>query len=200
MDNHQLINQDSGDFEYMTPPEIIETARTFFGGTIDLDAASSEDANRFVKADKIFTIEFSALDNPWVANDGSPANVWLNHPFGKELTPLFMDKLIEQYRLGNVKQALNLTWANIETKWFQKLWGFPMWVPPGRIAFLDPATGKRPLRWSEKQQKMVTSGPTKAAVITYLGEDVEGFATNFIGKLGGTVYVPWSPLAEWGED
>jgi len=193
---HQLVNQDSGDFEYMTPPEIIDTVREFFGGTIDLDPASSEDANLFIGAERIYTIENSGLDNAWRTLDDCSTNVWLNHPFGKELTPLFMDKMIAEYEAGNAYQVLNITWASLETEWFQKLWDFPMWVPAGRIAFLDPATGKKPLRWSAKHGKMVTSGPTKAAVITYLGRDIHGFARTFMGRLGGTVYVPY----QWDAD
>ena len=44
-----LINQDSGNFEYYTPPFIVEAARAVLG-TIDLDPASSRQANLVVRA------------------------------------------------------------------------------------------------------------------------------------------------------
>ena len=192
---HQLANQDSGDFEYMTPPEIIQTARILFekttGRGIEMDPASSEDANKFIGADHIWTIETNGLEQSWALPDGRPANVWLNHPFGRTLSPQFMRKLLLEYNLGHIEQALNLTWANIETQWFQHLWDFPMWVPEGRLQFLDPATGKPKQRWDEKKGKFVNSGATKAAVITYLGPYVNQFAEVFTERHGGNVYVPY---------
>lgn len=47
--NHQRINQTSGQFEYYTPPPIVAAARQVMGG-IDLDPASSPQANRCIHA------------------------------------------------------------------------------------------------------------------------------------------------------
>lgn len=60
----QLINQTSGDVEYYTPPFIIEAARRVMGG-IDLDPASSEIANRTVKATRYFTEADDGLQQEW---------------------------------------------------------------------------------------------------------------------------------------
>lgn len=49
MNNAQLINQDSGDYEYYTPIEIIEAAREVMG-FISLDPASSSMANEKIGA------------------------------------------------------------------------------------------------------------------------------------------------------
>jgi len=64
MQNHQLINATSGEVEYYTPVEIIEAARRVMGG-IDLDPASSENANRIVRATRIFTAQDDGLSQPW---------------------------------------------------------------------------------------------------------------------------------------
>ena len=53
MNSAQLINQDSGEFEYYTPEFIIEAARRTMGG-IDLDPASSFVANERVRATRYF--------------------------------------------------------------------------------------------------------------------------------------------------
>lgn len=97
MDNAQLINQDSGDYEYYTPPEIVEAAKEVMG-TIDLDPASSEKANKIVKAAKIYTLEqkfeqFECWDLPaltWMKgglDEFWHGNVWMNHPFSKSEAP-----------------------------------------------------------------------------------------------------------------
>src|SRR5437763_580281 len=55
MESHQLINQSSGDVEIYTPPEILDPVRALFGGEIAIDPASSEAANRNVRAKRFFT-------------------------------------------------------------------------------------------------------------------------------------------------
>lgn len=96
LQSHQLINQTSGEVEIYTPPDILDLVRTVFGGTIDLDPASCEDANRHVGA-RAFYGE-SAYDVVGQAADGLPirryenwgglsqtweGKVWMNPPFGQ---------------------------------------------------------------------------------------------------------------------
>lgn len=73
---HLPLVQDSGNQEYYTDHEIMNMVRDVLG-TIDLDPASSEIANRTVNATRIFTKEDDGLSLPW------RGKVWLNHPFGK---------------------------------------------------------------------------------------------------------------------
>lgn len=54
MESHQLVNQSSGNTEIYTPPEIVDAWHDVLG-EIDLDPASSETANRSIRAKAIFT-------------------------------------------------------------------------------------------------------------------------------------------------
>lgn len=83
------VAMNSGNNEWYTPTEIIETARRVMG-SIDLDPASSEIANQTVKAETYYTAETNGLNKKW---DG---NVWLNPPYSTELIDKFVDKLVEQ--------------------------------------------------------------------------------------------------------
>lgn len=93
MDNHQLVNQTSGNTEWYTPPELVEAARRVMG-IIHFDPASSLEADAaIVKAGLICTQpSFEIVGNikglPVRRNhDGGLdvrwfGHVWLNHPFG----------------------------------------------------------------------------------------------------------------------
>ncbi|MES0444951.1 MAG: hypothetical protein ABUJ92_00260 [Desulfobacterales bacterium] len=97
MNNSQQINQDSGDYEYYTPSEIVEAAREVMG-VIHLDPASSLLANQTVKADNFYagllhvekvggwdlpalTSLSGGLERTW------HGNIWMNHPFSRGEAP-----------------------------------------------------------------------------------------------------------------
>ncbi len=91
--NHILINADSGNHEIYTPPEIV-TAWQEVLGEIDLDPASSEVANRSIRAKVIYTEpeyvlpgEMGGLPKRRYLDWGGLAREWhgrttLNPPFG----------------------------------------------------------------------------------------------------------------------
>jgi hypothetical protein len=62
--------------EWYTPAKFVNAARKLMGD-IDLDPASSEAANKAVKAGKIFTIDDDGLSKKW------KGRVWLNPPYGR---------------------------------------------------------------------------------------------------------------------
>lgn len=90
---HQLVNQSSGETEIYTPPDIVAGWQVVLGD-IDLDPASSEAANRSIRAKTIYTeptfgvvgamgglpirryIDWGGLSKPWCGK------VVLNPPFG----------------------------------------------------------------------------------------------------------------------
>ena len=98
-----------------TPAYIIDYARQVMG-SIDLDPASTAEANEVVQAKHYYTIENSGLDpdNQWFGN------VWLNPPFSQPLCEQFIDRLIDEWEKDNVNQAIVL--VNVSTgRWFHKL-------------------------------------------------------------------------------
>lgn len=109
MNAAQLINQTSGETDFWSPPELIESAREVMRGIV-LDPATSKAANKVVQAEHIFTAPeaevigemdgFKTIKDgkksilvpdrlPLIKNKGkgglgSPwkaRTVWLNHPF-----------------------------------------------------------------------------------------------------------------------
>ena len=154
-----LINQDSGNFEYYTPPFIVEAARAVLG-TIDLDPASSPLANLTVRARHIFTLADDGLSQPW------HGNVWMNHPFGRERNPIWVNNLCTEYTSDNVRAACCITFAATSERWFQPLLDYP-------LCFLHPRTNYLLPDGSPKR------GVTKGSVVAYLGDNVFGFIEEF---------------------
>ena len=155
----QLINQDSGDTEWYTPPEIIAAATKVLG-RIDLDPASSKIANERVKAVRIFTIDDDGLSQEW------RGQVWLNHPFSKINNPLWIKKLEAEYEVKRVTEACCITYAATSEKWFQPLAKRPQCYLCPRTNYYLPNGKKKP-------------GVTKGSVVTYYGTDYKKFADAF---------------------
>lgn len=161
----QLINQDSGDTDYYTPAPIVDAARLTMGG-IDLDPASSEIANRTVKATNYFSRD--GLSQIWWGR------VWMNHPFARGANADWIDTLVGSYELGAVSQACCITFASTSERWFQPLLNYPQ-------CYLSPRTNYYLADGSVKR------GVTKGSVVTYLGSNIGPFIDNFHFKLGAVV-------------
>jgi DNA N-6-adenine-methyltransferase (Dam) len=188
MNQSSLINQNSSEVEYYTPPAIIEAARCAMG-RIDLDPASSTRANKIVKADKIFTIHQDGIERDWFGN------VWLNHPFGRPEPACLPDcekkhahhdydlhgnapwikKLCEQYSDTAIDQACCITYACTSESWFSPLLARPQ-------CFLSPRTNYLLPDGTTKK------GVTKGSCVTYFGTKTESFARAFCAL--GVVKVP----------
>lgn len=153
--NAQLINQTSGEFEYYTPSFIVEAARRVMG-SIDLDPASSEQANRSVKAKVYFDIKDDGLSKPWFGN------VWMNHPFGRKENPLWINKAMET----DEEQLMCITYACTSERWFRPL-------TTGLQCYLCPRTDYYLPDGSKKK------GVTKGSVVTYYGINIKGFIEEF---------------------
>lgn len=185
-----LINQTSAEqgFEYYTPPTWTDAAQELMGG-IDLDPASCEFANNWIKAKQIFTKENDGLTKEWFGR------VWMNHPFHRGEAPckakcckktcvnrgyhiteaipgnaVWINKLWGEYCAGRVKEAVIITFCNSSEAWFRPLLDYPQCFPLTRVHYVGP-DGKK------------VKGCTKGSVITYMGPNIDGFARVF-GKLG----------------
>jgi ParB family chromosome partitioning protein len=144
--------------EWYTPSRYIEAARLVLGG-IDLDPASSAEANKTVKAASFFSEEDNGLTREW------QGRVWLNPPYGKG-TGLFISKLVEEYELGRVTAAVLLINAyGFDSAWFQPLWDHLLCFTDHRIVFTSPQRG--------------TGGPANANLFAYLGNAEQRFLDVF---------------------
>ena len=101
----------TGEFERYTPTEYVEAARRVLG-EIKLDPATSEEAQKTVKATDYFTEKDDGLTREW---DGK---VFLNPPYHRDLAPKFIDKLIAEINAGRVTAAIMLTNNCTDTEWF----------------------------------------------------------------------------------
>lgn len=152
----------SATHEWYTPKKYIDAARSVLGA-IDLDPASSAIANQTIEAANFYSLSDNGLSQPW------HGRVWLNPPYGKinnqSNQALWSQRLIVEYRAGNVQQAILLVNAQTSEKWFQPLWQFPICFSDHRIRFESP-TGKG-------------KSPTHGNAFIYLGSSVERFQAVF---------------------
>ncbi len=153
----KTLIQDSGNFEYYTPP-IYTMAALAVMGSINLDPASSIKANKMICADNIYTED--GLEKDWYGN------VWMNHPFSRTNNPLWIKKLVEEYEAGRTNQACCITYASTSEKWFKPLLGYLQCFIYGRVNYVLP-NGK------------IKKGVTKGSVITYMGDEKDKFKMVF---------------------
>jgi phage N-6-adenine-methyltransferase len=104
----------TGEMEWYTPAIYIDAARDVLG-SIDLDPASSKEAQASIRAKKFYTLDDDGLSKDW------NGTVWLNPPFASSLVKPFAAKLIESVKAGSVPAAIMITNAYTETSWFHSL-------------------------------------------------------------------------------
>ena len=205
MNSHQLINQTSKKTEWYTDPAILAAARQLMGG-IDLDPASSAAANKHVQANVYYTEPSYILYDELIG--GLPVRiykdfgglhhlrewtgrVWLNHPFGQPEMPCqsgctkkgciergwhtigalpgskdWIVRLVSEYVMGHTTEAVCLTFSATSESWFQPLKWFPQIHISPRLNYFDEEGNK-------------VKGVTKGSCLTYLGDNVKGFAECF---------------------
>ena len=164
------VANNSGNNEWYTPMEYIEAAREAMG-SIDLDPATSEFANKTVKATTYYTAETNGLDKTW------SGNVWLNPPYSADLVGRFIDKLVSER--GNYEQAIVLVNNATETEWFSKLvlHASAVCFTRGRVRYY---------------KKDGTKGaPLQGQALVYIGDNPERFVMAFDG-LGWGCYPAWN--------
>lgn len=152
------IANNSGNNEWYTPAEIIESARKVLL-RIDLDPASCEKANEIVKAKQFYTIEDNGLEKPW------SGNIWLNPPYSADLIPKFIDKLEAERK--NIRAAIVLVNNATETQWFMKLvrMSEAICFPVGRVKY-----------WGPEGEK---NTPLQGQAIAYIGPASIDFTLEF---------------------
>jgi ParB-like chromosome segregation protein Spo0J len=117
--------------ERYTPAQLVDAVRQVFG-EIDLDPASSREANKVVRAKSFFTVRHNGLKRPW------RGRVFLNPPFDD--WPTWLTKLDRELEAGRVREAIVVGPANISA--FRPLLqrGALLWLPDERPKYYDPHT------------------------------------------------------------
>jgi ParB family chromosome partitioning protein len=160
------VSNNSGEQDWYTPEVYLEAARKVVG-PFDLDPASSDTAQKFVKAKTYFTKDDDGLIQDW------RGVVWLNPPYGSGIVDKFAEKLVDS--LGSIKSAVVLVNNATETRWFQLLANNSNAIcfPSGRIKFLD-STGEP------------KNSPLQGQAFLYFGQKSEKFRRVF-GQFGFVV-------------
>lgn len=128
-DRHAALHS-SNYSSWVTPRHILELAREMLGG-IDLDPASSAEANLIVKANRLFTEEDDGLIQDWKAR-----TVWLNYPYGRGASKTWLKKLVHEYTEMNILDgALVLMPSRTGAGWWQLVAEYPVCFIRGRLTF-----------------------------------------------------------------
>ena len=154
------VSHNSGENEWYTPPEYLEAARAVLG-EIDLDPASSKEANKRVMATKFYTRETDGLAKDWTGR------VWMNPPYASDLIGKFTAKLTQHYLKDDISEALVLVNNATETTWFQEMANHATAIAliTPRIRFLSPDGG--------------VGAPLQGQVVLYFGASREVFQREF---------------------
>ena len=151
----------TGNYEWYTPPEYIEAVRIVLG-QIDVDPASSREANKFVKAKKYYTEKTDGLTKPW------KGRVFMNPPYGRGIITEFCDAFLEERDQGNIIAGIVLTNSCTGTSWWQSLAARCRLIcfTKGRIKFRTPDGAN-------------DHNPVESQSFFYFGDNFKLFAKEF---------------------
>lgn len=142
------------------PPEVVRVARATLGA-IDLDPYSTPAINGLVLAARVYDRDREDLDavlaRPWeVSGEG---RVFAGPPTGAGVSRRLLNKLLQEYRSGRVRQAVIWLGHNetlIRVPW---LWDFPLCLPFRRL---------RPCYFDDELEEWRTVAPSDWSAIIYL--------------------------------
>ncbi len=159
--------------EWYTPPEFIEMALEVLK-EIDLDPASNELAQGWIKAAHYYTQADDGLAQEW------KGRIWCNPPYGRQVNK-WLEKALASYQ-DEKAEAIILLLNRTGASWYKHLLRQVTAVceVDKRIAFID-ANGHR------------QSSPRYYNDFVYLGKDVETFSRVF-GEIGDIRKTP-TPLS-----
>jgi ParB family chromosome partitioning protein len=189
------LSMESADWH--TPLAIIEAARAVMG-TIDVDPASSPEANEAVQATTYFTEDDDGLVEA-CGPDGLIMRAWygrvfLNPPGGQ--VRRFWETLLLNHALGNTSEAI---WVGYSLEQFQSLQNanyqqlddaqprhplaFPTCIPKQRLKFVENEAKRESRKTFERirmrRVREHAGSPTHGNYITYLGPNVDRFVEEF---------------------
>jgi len=161
VDQHYFRVQCTGEQEWYTPQPYIDAARQVLG-TIDLDPATSLQAQARIQATRFYTADDDGLSHAWAGH-----TVFLNPPYTQPLMEQFVDKLLAELQAGHTAEAILLTHNYTDTVWFHKAEAIAQHIcfTKGRIRFVR-ADGFQ-------------ASPTQGQAFFYFGPHHERFAAVF---------------------
>lgn len=166
--------------EWYTPSEIIDMARLVMG-SIELDPASNEHAQQWIKADRYYTEADDGLKQSWKSS-----TIWLNPPYGN-LGSSFCKKLLHEWRQGTFQQAIALVRGDSNS--MEALFDYAHHCRSKRIKFIPS-----PELLAKKQSECAAAGkkwnnsPVPGSTIFYLGDRAEWFSSVF--SVQGKIFAP----------
>lgn len=143
--------------EWYTPEHVV-TAAIETLGAIDLDPCSNPGEPN-VPAREHYTAADDGLALGW------RGAVYMNPPYSR--ADEFCQKLADEYAYGNVRAAVALVPARVDTRWFRSLAAADLCFVNGRLRFLQPSG-----------EPAANSAPFPS-MVAYLGPDPERFARAF---------------------
>lgn len=164
--------------EHYGPDYIGPMVRAVFGGPINLDPASCDQANQLIGAERYYTAADNGLALPW------HGTVYLNPPGGRVVDPLYGEvnqaalwfaTLAHRYDRGLVSQAIFMIF-NFELFRYAQNWkvrqplDFPISIPKRRIDFWKPGPNGRPVP---------QGSPGHPNGVIYMGPNVDQFRAVF---------------------
>jgi len=159
----------TGEFEWYTPRKYLDAAIAVMGA-IDLDPASSERAQEHVKAKTYYTLENNGLTKRWLGR------VFLNPPYGMPTIREFVNKMIESWQSGDMREGILLTNNATDTEWFHNVLeacsASALCLTRGRISFLES---------SSDGELIEKTSPTHGQAFFYFGPNIDTFAEIFSG-------------------
>lgn len=155
-----LMSSDSN--EWYTPAAYTDEVRDLFGGNIDLDPASCAEANEWIEAGTIYTVDQDGLEQQWFGR------VFANPPNGKHeannqsMQGLFAEKAVDSYAAAEVDEVVMFVNAATGAQWFQPLFAWPICFIAGRPKHVRPrdSTGN-------------TDNPTHYRAFVYVGPRIK---------------------------
>lgn len=110
------------DVDFVTPIDVLAAVTSFFGGQIELDPASSDNANRLVQAQKYFCPQHQGLKQHWKADSvylypprdkltgieqPPDRSLWTKKKrFAKSAQRVWMEEMLRKYTLGEFKEGV----------------------------------------------------------------------------------------------